>query len=91
VGVPMATVGKDFGTYAEWMKQTGVPTDHVKVIDSEHTAQAYIITDLDDNQITAFHPGAMMVSHENKVTDALGSNNGVTVGIVASHRPPGWP
>jgi adenosine kinase len=78
-GVPMATVGKDFGVYAEWMKKAGVPTDHVKVIDAEHTPQAFIITDQDNNQITAFHPGAMVLSHENKVTDA----KGVTVGIVA--------
>ena len=78
-GLPMATVGKDFGVYADWMKKTGVPTDHVKVIDSEHTPQAFIITDQDNNQITAFHPGAMVLSHENKVTDA----QGVTVGIVA--------
>jgi adenosine kinase len=56
-----------------------VPADHITVIDSEHTAQAFIITDQDDNQITAFHPGAMVQSHANKVTDA----KGVTVGIVA--------
>jgi len=78
-GLPMATAGRDFGSYAEWMARTGVPTDHVKVIETEHTAQAFIITDLDDNQITAFHPGAMQLSHENKVTDA----GGVSVGIVA--------
>ena len=78
-GVPMATVGKDFAAYAEWLQSTGVPSDHIKVIESEHTAQAFIITDKDDNQITAFHPGAMMLSHDNKVTDA----QGITVGIVA--------
>lgn len=79
VGLPMATVGRDFGLYADWMKQTGVPADHVKVIETEHTAQAFITTDLDDNQITAFHPGAMQQSHLNKVTDA----KNVSVGIVA--------
>src|SRR6185369_6701519 len=79
VGLPMATVGKDFGVYADWMKKTGVPADYVKVLEAEHTAQAFIITDQDDNQITAFHPGAMMLSHENKVTDA----RGISVGIVA--------
>jgi len=82
-GLPMATVGKDFAAYADWMKKTGVRTDHVKVIDSEHTAQAFIITDQDDNQITAFHPGAMMVSHENKVSDAQKEGNSIAVGIVA--------
>jgi adenosine kinase len=78
-GYPMATVGRDFGPYAEWMARTGVPTDYIKVIDSEHTAQAFITTDLDDNQITAFHPGAMQHSHLNSVTDAAG----ITIGIVA--------
>jgi adenosine kinase len=83
-GVPMATVGKDFGAYAEWLQKTGVPADHVRLIDSEHTAQAFIITDLDDNQITAFHPGAMSLSHENKVTDALkNTDQRISVGIVA--------
>ena len=78
-GYPMATVGHDFGPYAEWMRQTGVPQDYAKVIDSEHTAQAFITTDMDDNQITAFHPGAMQLSHLNRVSDA----KDVAIGIVA--------
>jgi len=78
-GLPMATVGKDFGLYAEWMTQTGVPTEYIKVIDSEHTAQGFVTTDLDDNQIWAFHPGAMQHSHRNKVADA----RDVGIGIVA--------
>jgi len=72
VGYPMATVGRDFGPYREWLTETGVPADYVRVIDSEHTAQAFITTDQDDNQITAFHPGAMQQSHANKVSDAQG-------------------
>jgi adenosine kinase len=83
VGLPMATVGKDFASYAEWMDKSGVPRDHVKVIAAEHTAQAFIITDLDDNQITAFHPGAMQSSHENRVSEALKAGQGPTIGIVA--------
>lgn len=79
VGYPMATVGRDFGLYADWMKSNGVPADYVKVIQSEHTAQAFITTDLDDNQITAFHPGAMQQSHLNKVTEA----KDISIGIVA--------
>lgn len=78
-GLPMATVGRDFGPYRDWMARNGVPADHVKVIESEHTAQAFITTDLDDNQITAFHPGAMQQSHANQVTDA----REVALGIVA--------
>jgi len=75
----MATVGRDFAPYRDWMSRTGVPTDYIKVFESEHTAQAFITTDLDDNQITAFHPGAMQQSHANKVTDA----KDVAIGIVA--------
>lgn len=78
-GYPMATVGRDFGLYGDWMRKTGVPADYVRVIESEHTAQAFITTDLDDNQITAFHPGAMQQSHLNKVSDA----KDVAIGIVA--------
>jgi len=78
-GYAMATVGKDFGQYAEWMKKTGVPMDHIKVIESEHTAQGFVTTDLDNNQIWAFHPGAMQQSHLNQVSQA----SGIALGIVA--------
>jgi adenosine kinase len=79
VGYPMATVGRDFGSYRDWMARVGVPADYVRVIETEHTAQAFITTDLDDNQITAFHPGAMQQSHLNQVSDA----GGIGIGIVA--------
>jgi adenosine kinase len=79
VGYPMATVGRDFAPYREWMHKSGVPADHLRVVDSELTAQAFITTDLDDNQITAFHPGAMQYSHLNQVADA----RDITLGIVA--------
>jgi len=78
-GLPMGTVGRDFAPYREWMARAGVPDDHVKVIDSELTAQAFITTDLDDNQITAFHPGAMQHAHLNRVTDAPD----IAIGVVA--------
>jgi adenosine kinase len=83
VGYPMATVGRDFAPYAEWMRKTGVPADHVKVVESEHTAQAFITTDLDNNQITAFHPGAMQQSHLNKVATAKAKEKEIAIGIVA--------
>jgi adenosine kinase len=67
--MPMATVGQDFGPYREHFQQQGIPLDHVKEIEDLYTAQAFITTDLDDNQITAFHPGAMMRSYENHVKD----------------------
>ncbi|GAP66202.1 carbohydrate kinase [Mizugakiibacter sediminis] len=77
--IPMATVGQDFGPYRAWFQQQGIRLDHVKVLDDLYTAQAFVTTDLDNNQITAFHPGAMMRSHENHVRDV----QGVTFGIVA--------
>ena len=67
--VPMATVGQDFGPYRAHFEARGITLDHVRAIDGMFTAQAFITTDLDDNQITAFHPGAMMCSHENHVAD----------------------
>lgn len=78
-GLPMATVGSDFGPYGEWMEKNGVARTHIRTLNDEYTAQAYITTDMDDNQITAFHPGAMGLSHHNKVGDA----KGVKLGIVS--------
>jgi adenosine kinase len=79
VGYPMATVGRDFGPYREWLERSGVPADHLRVIESELTAQAFITTDLDDNQITAFHPGAMQHSHVTRVAEA----RDIAIGVVA--------
>jgi adenosine kinase len=78
--VPMATVGRDFASYREWMEHNELPLQHVRVVDSELTAQAFITTDRDDNQITAFHPGAMQHSHLNRVIQA---GNDIVIGIVA--------
>ncbi len=77
--LPMATAGKDFDPYARWMDECGVDHRHITRIDTEYTAQAFITTDLDDNQITAFHPGAMNSAHLNDVR----GTSGVTIGIVA--------
>ncbi|KON81088.1 carbohydrate kinase family protein [Azoarcus sp. PA01] len=75
----MATVGDDAGPYREWLRELGLRDDHVTHVPDTFTAQAFITTDLDDNQITAFHPGAMNHSHLNRVQDAVG----VTLGIVS--------
>jgi adenosine kinase len=77
--VPMGTVGTDFGPYAEWMDFLGIDRTHVKVLENSYTAQAFITTDMDDNQITAFHPGAMDMAHHNSVDDA----GGITLGMVS--------
>ncbi|MFK5915432.1 MAG: carbohydrate kinase family protein [Woeseiaceae bacterium] len=76
--LPMATVGKDFAPYAEWMDKFSISRKYLKEVDS-YTGQAFITTDQDDNQITAFHPGAMGQSHENSVLKA----EGIKIGIVA--------
>ncbi|MDA3915274.1 carbohydrate kinase family protein [Oleiagrimonas sp.] len=76
---PMATVGRDFGPYREHFTRCGVDMKQVKELPELFTAQAFITTDLDDNQITAFHPGAMMRSNENHVSAV----EGVRFGIVA--------
>jgi adenosine kinase len=70
----MATVGEDSAPYLERLRRLGLPTDLVKQIAGQFTAQAFITTDLDDNQITAFHPGAMNHAHQNRVTRELGAD-----------------
>ena len=75
----MATVGDDAGPYLERLDGLGLSRAHVTHVPGTYTAQAFITTDLDDNQITAFHPGAMTQSHLNKVSDA----REVRLGIVA--------
>jgi adenosine kinase len=71
--VVMATVGEDIQPYLGRLDRLGIGTRFLKRIPSQFTAQAFITTDLDDNQITAFHPGAMNHSHENHVTRELGA------------------
>ena len=79
----MATAGDDFEPYRRRMQAKGINADYIKVVDGSFTAQAFITTDVDDNQITAFHPGAMQYAHLNKVTDAAAAGSGVALGIVA--------
>ena len=77
--VVMATIGDDGAAYRERLAAVGVGLEGLRHVPGTYTAQAFIITDLDDNQITAFHPGAMTRSHENRVEDVAG----VQWGIVA--------
>ncbi len=77
--VIMATAGDDFGAYMERLDGLAIETGHIRQVAGSYTAQAFITTDLDDNQITAFHPGAMSFSHENQVAQALD----IKLGIVA--------
>ena len=75
----MATVGDDFSTYAMRLEKLGLTQAHIRHVSGSYTGQAFITTDLDDNQITAFHPGAMGYSEQNHVGDA----KTVTLGIVS--------
>lgn len=76
---PMATVGDDFGPYRRHLEKLGISTRYVKHMEGEFTPQAFITTDIDDNQITAFHPGAMQHSYLNRVEDT----ENIRLGIVA--------
>jgi adenosine kinase len=67
--VVMATLGADGQDYLERLRSWGVSTAHVRVIENTYTAQAIIITDADNNQITAFHPGAMQEAHRTSVPE----------------------
>ncbi len=77
--VIMATVGDDFAAYQERLKQLGLSQEYVRWVDGTYTAQAFITTDLSDNQITAFHPGAMNYSHLNDAASA----RDIRLGIVS--------
>ena len=75
----MATVGHDAEPYERRMDMLGLSRRHVRRLDGEFTAQAFITTDIDDNQITAFHPGAMSHSHLNRIAES----DGVRLAIVS--------
>lgn len=65
----LASVGSDFGPYADWLDRHGVRRDAIRVLDDVRTAQGFVTTDLDDNQIWAFYEGAMARAHEAKLAD----------------------
>jgi adenosine kinase len=77
--LPMATLGNDGENYLNRLKHLGISTDFVKLVQDDYTAQAMIMTDLDNNQITAFHPGAMMQAHITQVE----KRPDITLGIVS--------
>ncbi len=77
--VVMGTLGDDAQPYLDRFRDLGIAAEGVRAVPGTYNAQAFIITDLDDNQITAFHPGAMNESHRNRVGDVAG----IALGIVA--------
>ena len=75
----MATAGHDFDPYARRLEDLGLSQRHIRRLENQYTGQAFITTDIEDNQITAFHPGAMSLSHLNRIADAPEA----TLGIVS--------
>ncbi|MGB4926690.1 MAG: carbohydrate kinase family protein [Giesbergeria sp.] len=79
--LPMATLGSDGADYLQRLEALGIGTRFVRQVDDAYTAQAMIMTDMDNNQITAFHPGAMMQAHGNAIDQD--SAHGIRLGIIA--------
>ncbi len=77
--LPMATVGSDGAEYLQRLQSLGISTEYVREVGDTYTAQAMIMTDHDNNQITAFHPGAMMQAH----TTAITARSDVKLGIIS--------
>ncbi len=77
--LPMATVGNDGDDYLARMKQLGISAEFVRKVTDTYTAQAMIMTDLDNNQITAFHPGAMMQAHVTRIE----ARHDIKLGIIS--------
>ena len=77
--LPVATLGNDGGDYLARLRQLDISTEFVRTIDDTYTAQAMIMTDRDNNQITAFHPGAMMQAHRTRIA----AHDGVRLGIIS--------
>ena len=76
---PMAMLGSDGGDYLERLRLLGIDTRFVGQVEGTHTAQAMVMTDRDNNQITAFHPGAMMQAHRTRIA----AHDGVRLGIIS--------
>lgn len=74
----IATIGKDYGSYFEWLQKNKIPVDGIKIIDKEFTASAYITTDKADNQITGFNPGAMKYQSEYRF-DNIGPQDSIAL------------
>ena len=76
----MATHGEDFNEYQSWLEKQGLTLKYLTKIENSFTAQAFITTDMDDNQITAFHPGAMIHAHKNSIHDV---NDPIDLAIIS--------
>lgn len=81
--IPMGAVGQDFAPYRDWLEKIVIDHRYVTEIPHTYTAQAFITTDSDNNQITAFHPGAMNHADQNKISDAMNDVMNIELGMVA--------
>ena len=79
IPLPMAAVGSDAADYLERFKKLGISCEFVREVNDAYTAQAMIMTDRDNNQITAFHPGAMMQAHINQIQ----ARSDIKLGIIS--------
>ncbi len=86
---PLATIGADGTPYLDRLATLGIDTRGVKLISETYTAQCFITTDLSNNQITAFHPGAMTLAHTALVSDAADATSPLTLGIIAPNGKDG--
>ena len=77
--LPMATVGSDGADYVARLRELGIGTEFIRTVDDSYTAQAMIMTDRDNNQITAFHPGAMQQAHITRIEP----RTDLTLGIIS--------
>ena len=77
--LPMATLGNDGADYLDRLRALGIGTEFVRQMDETYTAQAMIMTDRDNNQITAFHPGAMGLAHRTRIE----ARPGLALGIIS--------
>lgn len=78
----VGSVGHDFDSYKQWMEKNGVSSRFIRIEPEEFTPHAYITTDLDDNQITAFHPGAMSRADAQSIPEGIG-----TIGMISPNDP----
>ncbi len=85
--VIMATIGDDAETYSARLDRLGITRERIRHVKDSLTAQAFITTDLDDNQITAFHPGAMNHSHENRIDAAVDARLAIVAPDRRTSRP----
>jgi len=80
---PVATVGQDFGLYFDRMKEMGVPSSYIKVVENTFTAQSFITTDRSGNQFATFYPGAMIYSDSQNVKGIVDHHGGIKMGVIS--------